>query len=118
RGEGGEARERAAALLLKAAEGGAALGRLSVAHGAEMALGEAVVELGENRLLQLGDRGVVDQLTLAQRGKPRRPAGCSGPRLRRRALGEIRRRFDVDVERIEEEPARRRIGATVPRLGR
>ncbi len=111
--EGREFPERRAAPSLERAEFVAPRRRCA----AEMALPEDPVELLEDRALQGGDRDMIDELGVAH---PRQDASCLGrgrETLRLLAFAEFRHGLDIDIEIVEEEPARRRVRADVPRLG-
>ena len=111
--EHGERRELLPARLLKPAERGALCG-LGPAARAEIVLAEPPVQRFEHRPLQRRHGGVVDQPGRAHRGQ----RGRRRQRPDRRVFGKPRHRGHVDIEVVDHAPARRRIGARVPRLGR
>ena len=68
--------------------------------------------------LERGDAGVVDERRSAQGGEPRLERGRRTMRARFGAFGEIGHRLDVEVQHVEEQPARRAVGARVRRVVR
>ena len=66
-------------------------------------------QLFEHENLGGGDARIVDQRAVAQ---------CRTIDAGKRNVGPVRHRLDIDVERVEEPPARRRVGACVRWLAR
>jgi hypothetical protein len=104
--EGGVALERYATLALKSAK------RFGARRPAlDVVCAESLIEPLEHWRLGGGDRDIVDERRGAQRGERRAECGTLELIARFRAFGEIGDGRDVDVERIEKAPARRRVGA-------
>src|SRR5690606_20529329 len=106
--------QRHAPALLEFAEGD----RFGAVAGRELPLSEAGIGLFQRRQLQLRYRRIVDEFG-SSRAFPTLGEGAVAHKLpRRRAVRGGKDSVDIDVERVQSFPARRRIGAGVPGFGR